>query len=101
MEPNTLYVVVEGKESADYLRRILPDRARAKCEFVLGKGKSSAISDARTLMVLSDRPIALVLNADTENLEEVERQRDTLRQLLRSGVRSPKTQAFLAIPSLA
>lgn len=100
MKSETLHVVVEGKSDAAILRRLLPNRVAAKCEFVIAGGKSSAISDARSLLVLSSEPIALVVDADTADSNAIAQQEETLRQLLRSGPRSSMAEVFLAIPSL-
>lgn len=100
MKAETLYIVVEGKNDAGCLRRLLPRRILARCEFVVAQGKSSAISDARTLLVVSETPVALVVNSDTEEVEAVAQERDTLEQLLPTTSRYSNSGVFLAVPTL-
>jgi len=95
-----VYIVVEGSDDASILRRILPTAVKAKCGFVVAKGRSAAISDARTLLVLSKEPVALVVDADTTDNFEVEKQEATLRELLYSASAGIKCDVFLAVPSL-
>ena len=58
-----VYIVVEGQTDAAALRRILPTSIKEQCDFVIGNGKSAAISDARTILILSREPVALVVDA--------------------------------------
>jgi hypothetical protein len=95
-----LYVVVESSRDASILRRFLPTAVKAKCGFVVAQGRSAAISDARTLLVLSKEPVALVVDADTTNISEIKKQEATLRKLLHSASAGIKCDVFLAVPSL-
>jgi hypothetical protein len=94
------YIVVEGKSDAAALKRFLPPAIKAKCRFIVGKGRSSAISDARTLLVLSKEPVALVVDADTNDPSQLKKQKTTLRQLLQSAAAGINCEAFLAIPTM-
>ena len=95
-----VYIVVEGQNDASALRRILPPAIKEKCDFVIGDGKSSAISDARTILALSREPLVLVVDADDSDINRVEEQWKTLNQLLQSAASGTPFSVFLAFPNM-
>jgi len=95
-----VYIVVEGRNDAAALRRILPPAITEKCNFVVGNGKSSAISDARTILAMSREPLVLVVDADDNDINRVEEQRKTLNQLLQSAASGTPCSVFLAVPNM-
>jgi hypothetical protein len=94
-----VYLVVEGRTDAAMLRRLLPPRVRQKIAFVLGDGKSSAISTARTLLTLGDRPVGLLVDSDFQH-PATARQRAKLRQLLHKASQGLAYEVFIAVPDL-
>ena len=95
-----IYIVVEGAADASALRRILPNEVKKQCDFVIGRGKSAAISDARTLLTISREPVALVVDADDADPTRVREQQKILKQLLESAASGIPCRAFLAVPNL-
>lgn len=94
------YLVVEGRTDAEILRRFLPRSLQQHYKLVIGDGKSSAISDARTLLTLSREPVALVVDADTTDPDQVREEESTTRQLLQSASAGINCEVFLAVPNL-
>jgi len=95
-----IYIVVEGQADAAALRRVLPSSIRQKCDFVIGDGKSAAISDARTILALAKEPVALVVDADDIDPSRIAEQQKTLNQLLQSAASGTPCEAFLVIPNM-
>ena len=97
---SSVYLVVEGRSDVDILRRLLPPGVLRRLEFVGGDGKSSAISTARTLLAIGDRPVGLLVDADTTRHSEVVREHQTITELLHRAGHGLKYQVFLAVPDL-
>lgn len=98
MSKEHVYVVVESPVNSQALRRLLPAALVRICDFVVGRGRSAAVSDARTLLVLGKQRVALVLDAGTDDREKVKEQYDILSQLMRTAPGSFESGVFLAIP---
>jgi hypothetical protein len=79
----TSYVVTEGKLDEQILsmiaKQFLPGR---NIVFVDGKGRSNAISLARSLLSARKEPVAFVVDADTVNPGLIEEQRQSFESLL-------------------
>lgn len=83
------YVVVEGKLDVDILSAVKRSVAPGiDVVFVDGKGKSNAVSLARSLLVARKCPVALVVDADTVNPNLVQEQRQGFESLL--GLVAPR-----------
>jgi hypothetical protein len=96
-----IYVVVEGPSDAAILRRLLPRRLTERCDFVQGGGgRTAAVSTARTLLTLSREPVAIVIDADTDDQSRVQTERQTIAELLEGAVTGTRYRLFLAIPNL-
>lgn len=100
MKLDFAYVIVEGNRDAKALKRLLPTWILQRSRILTADGKSSAISDARTILVLEKHPVALVVDADTEDLRSAGQEREVLRQLLRNAAAGVSCEAFLAVPTL-
>ena len=100
MKANFAYVVVEDNAGANTLKRLLPRTLAGKTRFVIADAKGSAVSDARTILVLKKRPLALVVDADANDESSVKERRETLRQLLRNVAPGVACEAFVAVPTV-
>ncbi|HYF37611.1 MAG TPA: hypothetical protein VD994_20080 [Prosthecobacter sp.] len=100
MKSESCYVVVEGSADAAALRRLLPTAVRRKCDFVIAKGKPAAVSDARTLLILSQEPVVVVLDADTLDVRQTEEEKSRIKGLLASVSRGAEFDVFFAVPNL-
>jgi hypothetical protein len=68
---NTVHIVVEGNTDKILLERLLADLQHIDIRFHVAGGKKAAHSLARTLQVQFKEPVALVIDADTYDLEAV------------------------------
>jgi hypothetical protein len=94
------YVVTEGAVDAKILQKLLPKQVVEDTEFVAGAGKYSAHSLAVTLLALKQRPLALVIDADTNNQNLIQEQRSYLQELLRQAASDTRFEIFAAVPTL-
>lgn len=94
------YIVVEGSNDAEILRVILPSKTLRNSHILVGGGKSSGVSLARSL--ISDRgdPLLLVMDADTVHHEAILEQEKELRELLGAVAIHTPYDVILAIPQL-
>lgn len=90
-------LVVEGSSALALLKKNLPKSTLAKCRFVVGDGRSSAISTARTLLTLGDEPLGLILDADDDG---VDRQQTVIGDLLDKASHGQPFKVFFAVPNL-
>lgn len=93
-------VVVEGKTDAMILKAILPADVIRKVQFVVGSGRYSAQSLARTILAYERQPVALVLDADTTDESSVKEQLAYIRRALGEVASDIPYEAFLAVPEI-
>jgi len=92
------YVVTEGHTDAEILKRCLPERLARDIYIAVGEGWSSAMSLAGSILVVKTRPVALVVDADSDDESAIEERRAfTTSFLRRNSVRVP-FEVFLAVP---
>ena len=95
------YVVTEGDTDVAVLKRVLPEGIVASAEFVpAGGGMDSARSLARSLLASRQRPVALVVDADTSDQLEVQERVDFLDYYLRQGAGATRFGVFAAVPEI-
>ena len=94
------YVITEGKLDAEILQRLLPATIAQNVIFVDGGGKYGAKSMASTLLVTRQRPVALVIDADTLDPAVLQEQQDSARALLRQVSPGVPFEVFLAKPEI-
>lgn len=95
-----IYVVVEGMHDAIILKHLLPDEMTRTIEFVIGRGSYSAQSLARTLLSTRNRPVVLVLDADTTDTQAVNEKRTFLLQLFRPSSGMARFDVVIAVPTI-
>jgi len=94
------YVVTEGESDVELLRRLLPEAIVKDTAFVAGSGSYSAQSLATTILAVKRRPVALVVDADTEDGLLVQERLDFLRELLRQTSSGVPFEVFIAVPEM-
>jgi hypothetical protein len=94
------YLVTEGQSDVDILKKLLPEKIAKETKFVVGKGQYSAQSLAGTLLAVKSLPVALVIDADTEDELAIREKSELLYYLLSQA--SPKIpfQIFTPIPEI-
>ena len=96
----TQYVIVEGAFEKFLLERILPENIVAQSKFITGNGYNIALSKARSLLVSSELPVALIVDADTTDSTTIEEKKDFLSQSLQQFSHPEHFHIFLAVPEM-
>jgi hypothetical protein len=94
------YVVTEGKRDVELLKRVLPERIVRATEFVPGHGKDSARSLARSILASKRLPVALVVDADTDDEPTIRERESFLDYYLRQAAAGIPFRVFTAIPEI-
>jgi hypothetical protein len=94
------YLVAEGELDIKLLQRLLPAEIVAQTEFVAAGGAYAARSMAGTLLAERMRPVALVVDSDTQDEQSVREKRETIVSLLRQASASTPFEVFMAVPSV-
>jgi hypothetical protein len=96
----TAYLVCEGAVDAQLLKRILPEEILYNLEIVAAGGLSSAKSMARSLVVRRQAPVAIVINADSIALDQVEERRRTTEDIVKGVASNTPVKVILAVPTI-
>jgi len=98
----TCYVVVEAPTDAEILSILLETRhSSVQAEIMIGRGRSSAVSLARTMLVSRpDALTALVLDADTTDRQRISEMQAELEGSLVDVSRPERFGVFLFVPSI-
>jgi hypothetical protein len=94
------YLVAESELDIKLLKRLLPADIVAQTEFVAAGGAYAARSMAGTLLAERMRPVALVVDSDTQDEQAVREKRETIISLLRQASASTPFEVFMAVPSV-
>ena len=96
------YVVVEGEMDAAILSRVFADQVNTgEVEVKIGRGRSSAVSLARTMLVLRPESLtALVLDADSTDQERTGEMEAELEGSLADVSRRERFGVFLLVPTI-
>lgn len=97
---SNVMIVVEGKTDELILKAILPADVSKNAQFVVGSGRYSAQSLARTILAYERQPVALVLDADTTDESSVKEQLAYVRKALGEVAFDLPYEAFLAVPTI-
>src|SRR4051812_48948696 len=95
------YVVTEGTDDLAILKRVLPEQLVNDVKLYNGGGKYGARSFASSILGVREFPVALVVDADTENESLIREQRNFLNELLSNSSVSNRFEVFQAVPELA
>lgn len=94
------YVITEGQSDVDILRKLIPDELVKDTEFIAASSQYNAQSLATTILAVKTKPVALLLNANTDNETLVQEKSNLLYQLLRQSSPGIPFQVFIAVPEL-
>jgi len=94
------YVVTQGPANGEVFKRCLPERLTSEVYFAQGGGWSSAMSLAGSILAVKERPVALVVDAESEHEAVIEERRGFTRSFLRQTSVAVPFEVFLAIPEI-
>jgi hypothetical protein len=98
----TSLVILEGKLDEIVVSRILDcdPRLRGRFQTAVAGGRSSAISLARSYLVTGDQRLALVLDADTTDLEKVAAEQALVADLLEGMAVPERFIVLMVVPEV-
>jgi hypothetical protein len=94
------FVVVEGQRDVDLLQKILPPDLSRDVSFVAGGGINGVQSMARSLVTTRPWPVAIMIDADSADLEAVRARRDSVAEVVISVAGRVPVEVIVAIPEL-
>lgn len=94
------YLVAESALDLTILRHLLTDPVVQTTTFVDGEGSYGAFSLASTLLATEQRPVALVVDADTTNESAIYERRSNLEFLMTRSAPGARFEVFLAVPEI-
>lgn len=92
------YIVTEGCADAEILKRCLPEELTRDVYVAVGEERSSAMSLAGSILVVKSRPVALVVDAGSEDEAAIEERRDFTAAFLRRTSGGVPFEVFVAVP---
>ena len=95
-----IYVITEGNSDRDILEAILPERVLQNIQFIVGSGRYSAQSLARSMLAVEQIPVAIITDADTNDNAAIREQRELLHYLLNQASSGTAFQVLLAVPEI-
>ncbi|MFP4439864.1 MAG: hypothetical protein ACLFVO_21725 [Chloroflexaceae bacterium] len=94
------YVVTEDQIGATLLKKLLPEEIVDQTTFVAGSGRYAAQSLSLSILGVKQQPVALVINAGTEDGVAIQEQYDFLRELLGQATSGTPFEIFAAVPEI-
>ncbi|BAY99049.1 hypothetical protein NIES37_30280 [Tolypothrix tenuis PCC 7101] len=97
---NLAYLITENDKDIEILQRLLPQNLSQNIKFIAGESSYRARSLASSLLATRKTPVALVLDADTDNESQIFERQDLINYVLNQASSGIPYQIFLAIPEL-
>ncbi|MDM8551932.1 hypothetical protein QUF72_17745 [Desulfobacterales bacterium HSG2] len=94
------YLVTKSQSDLELFKKLLPEKIVNDTSFATAPSRSSARSLARTLLAVKLRPLALVVDADTNDASSVRELRALLQELLHCASPGIESEVFLAVPEM-
>jgi len=94
------YVITEGESDVAVLKKLLPAHLTKEVEIVSGQGDYGARSLAASILAARQRPVALVIDADTNDEQMIKERADFARWSLRQAAADVPFEVFVAVPSI-
>ncbi len=94
------YLITEGKTDESLLKSLLPKDIVQGVSFITAGGRYGSLSLARSILAVRQAPVALVVDADTDNPALAAEQEDFLRESLRQASPGIPFEVFVVIPAL-
>jgi hypothetical protein len=82
------------------LEKLLPNELVQNIGFIAGSGRSSAHSLTSSILAAKKFPVALVLDADTDNEQAIQEQKEFLHEMLRYVSADIPFEIFFAVPEI-
>lgn len=94
------YIIVEGATDAAILKKLLPANLLKDVDIMVGGGAYGARSLAFSLLAKRQQPVALVLDADTNDEQLIRERMDFSRWSLQQGSVNTPFEVFIAKPTI-
>jgi len=94
------YIVTEGQNDQLILKTLLPSELIQEVEFINGGGKYGAQSMVGTLLATRQKPVILVVDADSTNPLRIQEQREFVADLYRSVAAGIPFETFPVAPQI-
>lgn len=95
------YLVTENEDAANRLQQLLSPELLAVTEIVSAGQKYAALSLTGTIMSERSRPVILVMDAESENAEDVKQREQFLEGSLLPAASDAPYKVCIVIPSIA
>ena len=95
-----VYVLVEGETDAEFLRRLLPPEVTSDAEIVAAGSSSEIPSLARSLLVRRQRPVAVLMDADSLSESMIQERKESTEDLIQSAAVSIPVKVFVVVPEI-
>ncbi|HYW22206.1 MAG TPA: hypothetical protein VE956_23410 [Nodularia sp. (in: cyanobacteria)] len=94
------YMIAEGETDIEILQKLLPKNLIQDIQFIAGESSYRARSLATSLLATRKIPVALVIDADTDNESQVFEKQDLINYLSNQASSGTPFQLLLAVPKL-
>jgi hypothetical protein len=94
------YIITEGYRDIEILQKLLPKNLTQNIQFIAGKSSYRARSLASSLLATRNTPVALVLDADTDNESQILERHDLINYTLNQASPGIPYQIFFAVPEI-
>lgn len=100
MNTEAAYIITEGKLDAELIKAILPGLTEnpEKIAILAAPGYSAALSIAESVLIQTQRPVLLVIDADTIDELRIREKKTFIQQYVR--INGMTCQVAFAVPSL-
>ncbi|WYL96768.1 MAG: hypothetical protein HEQ35_25870 [Gloeotrichia echinulata IR180] len=94
------YMITESDKDVEILQRLLPRNLSQNIKFIAGESSYRARSLASSLLATRKTPVALVLDAHTDNKSQIVERYDLIDYVLNQVSSGISYKVFMAIPQL-
>ncbi|MHC5822248.1 MAG: hypothetical protein ACYT04_42005 [Nostoc sp.] len=94
------YMITESNKDVEILQKLLPKHLSQDIKFIAGESSYRARSLGTSLLAAHKTPVALVLDADTNNESQIFEKRDLINYVLKQVSFGTPFQVFLGVPEL-
>ncbi|MGH1395509.1 MAG: hypothetical protein ACRAVC_15970 [Trichormus sp.] len=95
-----VYMITVGNKDKGILQKLLPKNLTQEIQFIAGESSYGARSLASSLLATRNTPVALVLNADTDNESQIWERHDLINYALNQASPGIPYQIFFAVPEI-
>ena len=93
-------MIAEGETDIEILQKLLPKNLIQDIQFIAGESSYRARSLGTSLLATRKIPVALVIDADTNNESQIFEKQDLINYVLNQASSGTPFQLFLAVPEL-